>query len=109
MPETGGGGCLVVVKFGKVVSEEVVSKDACLCLGETIHAMTHFEIDPGVTGKLVELVLINEFLGDVSKLDADVLWPVKGGVEIEILEFHGGKPGILLGENTIDEKFYKFN
>ncbi len=29
-PETGGGGCLVVVKFGKAVLEEVVSKDACL-------------------------------------------------------------------------------
>jgi hypothetical protein len=36
-PETGGGGCLVLVKFGKAVSEDVVSKDACL--GESVHAM----------------------------------------------------------------------
>ncbi len=34
---------------------------------------------------------------------------VEGGVEIEILEVHGGKPGILLGQNTVDEQFYKFN
>jgi hypothetical protein len=88
MPETGGGGSLVVGKFGKAVLEEVVCKDACL--GETVHAMAHFKVDPGVVGKLIKPVFVNEFLGDVSKLDADVLWTVKGGVEIEILEVHGG-------------------
>ncbi len=106
-PDTGVGGCIIVVEFGKVVSEEVVSMDACL--GETVHATAHFEVDPGVTGKLVELVLVNEFLGNVSKLDADVLWPVEGGVEIEILEVHGGKPSITLGEKTVDEQFCKFD
>ncbi len=107
MPEIGGGGCLVVVKFGKAVLEEVVSKDACL--GETVHAMAHFKVDPVVTGKLIELVLVNEFLEDVSKLDAEILWLVEGGVEIEILEVYGDKPSIMLGENTVDEQFYKFN
>jgi hypothetical protein len=106
-PETGGGGCLVVVEFNKVVPEEVVSKDACL--GETVHAMAHFKLDPGVMGKLVELVLANEFLGDVRKLDADVLWLVEQGVEIEVLEVHGGKPSITLGKNTVDERFNKFD
>ncbi len=107
VPEIGGGGCLVVVNFGKAVLEEVVSKDACL--GETVHAMAHFKVDPGVADKIVELVLVNEFLGDVSKLDADVLWPAERGVEIEILEVHGGKPSVTLEENTVDEQFYKFN
>ncbi len=101
VPEPGGGGCLIVVKFGKAVLEAFVGKDACL--GETIHARAHLEVDPGVMGKLVELVLVDEFLGDVRKLDADVLWPVKRGDEIEALEVHGGKPGITLGENTVDE------
>ncbi len=107
MPEAGGGGCLAVVKFGKAVLMEVVSKDACS--GETIHVTALFEVDPGDTGKLVEFVFVNEFLGDVSKHDADVLWPVERGVEIENLEVHGGKPGISLQENTVDEQFYKFN
>ncbi len=107
VPETGGGGCLAVVKFGKAVLEEVVGKDACL--GETLHATAHFEVDPRVTGKLVEPVLVDEFLGDVHKLDAGVLWPVKRGVEIEVLEVHGGKPSVTLGENTVDEHFKKFN
>ncbi len=71
VPEPGGGCCLVVVEFGKAVSEEFVGKDACL--GETVHAMVHFEVDPGVTGNLDELVLVHEFLGDVRKLDVDVL------------------------------------
>ncbi len=106
-PETGGGGCLIVVKFGKAVSDDVVGKDACL--GETVHATAHFRVEPGVTGKLVELVLVNDFLGDVRKLDAGVLWPVKWGVEVEVLEVHGGKPSITLGENTVDEQFDKFN
>jgi hypothetical protein len=64
--------------------------------------MVHFEVDPGVMGKLIEFVFVNEFLGDVSKLDAGVLWPVEGDVEIEILEVHGGKPSISLAENTVD-------
>ena len=108
VPEPGGGGYLIVVEFGKAVSEEFVGKDACL--GETVHAMAHFKVDPGVTGKLVELVLVNEFLGDVCKLDADILlWPVERGVEIEVLEVNGGKPNVTLGENTVDEQFDKFN
>ncbi len=100
MPETRDGGCLVVGKFGKVVLVEVVCKDACL--GETGHAMVHFKVDPAVAGKLVEFVFNDEFLGDVSNLDADVLWPVMGGVEIEIFGIHGGMPSILLGESTVD-------
>ncbi len=103
MPKSGGGGCLVVVEFGKVVSEEVVCKDACL--GETVHAMAHFEVDPGVADKLVELVFVNEHLGDIRKLDVDVLWPVERGIEIEVLEVYGGKPSLLLGENTVFCKF----
>jgi hypothetical protein len=46
-PEPGGGGCLVVVEFGKAVSNEFVGKDACL--GETVHAAVHLKVDPGVT------------------------------------------------------------
>jgi hypothetical protein len=103
----GGGGCFVVVKIGEAVLGEFVGKDACL--GETIHATAHFEVDPGVGGNLVEFVLIDEFVGDVRKLDADALWLVKQGVQIEVLEVHGGKPGITLGENTVDKQFDEFN
>ncbi len=98
--EPGGGGCFVVVNTGEAVLEEFVNKDACL--GETVHATVHFKVNPKVVGDLVELVLVNEFEGDVRRLDADVLWLVKRGVQIEVLEVHGGKPGITLGENTVD-------
>ncbi len=77
-PEHGGGSCLVVVEFGKAVLEEFVGKDACL--EETIHAMVHLKVNPAVAGRLVELVHVDEFLGDVRKLDVDVFWPVKQGV-----------------------------
>ncbi len=106
-PEPRGGGCFVVVKIGEVVLEEFVGKDACL--GETIHAKAYFEVDPGVAGNIIEFVLVDEFEGDVRKLDVDVLWLVKRGVQIEVLEVHGDKPGITLGENTIDKQFDKFN
>ena len=105
-PEPGSGGCFVVVKIGKAVLEEFDGKDACL--GETVHATAHFEVDPGVAGNLVELVLVNEFLGDVRKLDANVLWSAERGVQIEVYEVHGGKPGITLGENTVDKQFDEF-
>jgi hypothetical protein len=78
-------------------------------VGETVHATVHFKVDQEVAGDLVELVLVNEFKGDVHKLDADVLWLVKQGVQIGVLEVHGGKPGITLGENTVDEQFDGFN
>ncbi len=71
--------------------------------------MAHFKVDPGVAGNLIELVFVDEFKGDVRKLDADVLWSVKRGVQIQVLEVHGGKPGITLGENTVDKQFDKFN
>jgi hypothetical protein len=106
-PVPGGGGCFVVVIIGKAVSEDFVGKDACL--GETVNAMAHFKVNPGVVGNLVELVLIDEFKGDVHKLDADVLWLVKQGVQIEVLEVHGGKPCITLGEYTVNEQFDEFN
>ncbi len=83
VPEPGGGGCHEGVEFSKAVLEEFVGKDACL--GETAHAMAHLKVDPGVTGKLIELVLFDKFLGDVCKLDVDVLWPVERGVQIEVL------------------------
>ncbi len=107
VPESGGGGCLVVIEFGKANLEEFVGKDACL--GETVHAMVHFKVIQGDVGNLVELVLVDEFLGDVCKLDADILWPVEWGVQIEVLEVHGGKPGVMLGENTVDKHLDKFN
>ncbi len=78
-------------------------------MGETVHATAHFEVDPGVAGNLLEIVLVDEFLGDVRKLDADVLWLVEWGVQIEVLEVHGGKPGITLREITVDERFDEFN
>ncbi len=39
----------------------------------------------------------------------DVLWPVERGVKIKVPEVHGGKPGVTLGENTVDKQFDKFN
>ncbi len=45
-PEPGGGGCFVVVKISEAVSEEFVGKD--VCLGESVHATAHFEVDPGL-------------------------------------------------------------
>ncbi len=106
-PEPGSGGCFVVLKIGEADSEEFIGKDACLW--ETVHATAHFEVDPGVAGNLVELVLVNEFVGDVRKLDVDVLWSVEQGVQIEVLKVYGGKPGVTLEENAVDKQFDKFN
>ncbi len=65
-PDPGDGGCFIVVKISEAVLEEIVGKDACL--GVTVHATAHFVVDPGVAGNFFELVLVNEFKGDICNL-----------------------------------------
>ncbi len=77
-------------------------------MGEAVHAASHFKVDPTVSDKIFECVLINEFFGDVGDLGADVFWSVQGGVEVEVLEIKGGKASLALGEYTVDEEFDKF-
>jgi hypothetical protein len=98
VPEPGGSGCLVLVEFGKAVSEEFVGKDACLgdriCHGASqSRSRSH--------GQSCLVVLFNKFLEDVFKFDADVLWPVERGVQIEVLEVHCGPSLALRWERTL--------
>ncbi len=106
LPEAWGGGCFVVVKFGKAFTEEVVCEDTSL--GGGVHAALHFEVDPVVTDKFFEFVFLDEFFGNVGDFDADIFWSVQGGVEVEIFEIEGCKASPVLGEYTVDEEFDKF-
>ena len=38
-------------------------------MGEAVHAVSHFKVDPAVTDKIFECVFIDEFFGDVGDFD----------------------------------------
>ena len=44
---------------------------------KTIVAVADLEIYPAFVDIVVEVVLVNELLGDVGELDFDILWIVK--------------------------------
>ena len=76
-------------------------------MGETVHAVSHFKVDPAIMDKIFECVFVDEFFGDVGDFDADIFWLVRGGVEVEIFEIKGCKARPTLGEYIVDEEFDK--
>ena len=80
-------------------------------MGETVHVMMHFKVDPTVADKIFKLVFGNEFFWDVVNLDVDVLRlvQVQEDVEIEVPEIHGGQAIVELRISIVDEEFDKFN
>jgi hypothetical protein len=54
-------------------------------LGKAITTPANFEVDPAIAVTTSEVVFLDEFLRDVSKLDADIFGLGHGSVEIEIL------------------------
>ena len=54
---------------------------------ESINTIANFEVDPTVDVDVVdEVVFVNELLGDAGQLDVDVLWSVKWGLEVEVID-----------------------
>ena len=53
-------------------------------------------------------VLINKFLGNVDQFDLDILRAIHWSSKVEILDIKGTELGPWTRENTIDDKFDKF-
>ena len=69
-PQIRGSGTLVVVVFEKVCLQYVVGK--AYRLRETIDSVADFEIHPAFVETVLEVVLVNELLGDVGELDFEM-------------------------------------
>ena len=72
---------------------------------EVINAITNFKVYPAVDVDVFhEIVLVDEFLGGVAQFDADVLRPVYGGLEIDVLDVESDKLGAFAGKGAVEEK-----
>ena len=49
-------------------------------MGKAVNAAPNFEVDPAVVSVFVEVVILCEFIGDVSEFDLDLLRAVEWGV-----------------------------
>ncbi len=47
-------------------------------MGEAVHAVSHFKVDPAVTDEIFKCVFIDEFCGDVGDFEADIFWSFQG-------------------------------
>ncbi len=71
MPKAWRGGGFVVAGGIKLLPEEVVGKYACL--KEAIASTDYFKVYPAFTLPHNEVVLVDEHLGYICKLDVDIL------------------------------------
>ena len=58
--------------------------------------------------KLEEVVLIDGFLGDVCQFNFDILGALHGCPKVEILDIKSAELGPWTRENTVNDKFDKF-
>ncbi len=75
---------------------------------EPIHALGELVVDPSVVGVCFEVVFVDDFLGDYSKLDACLLWLVQWSHEVKIGEVHGHEPCAGGRKGAIDDKLDQF-
>jgi hypothetical protein len=106
-PETRGLGNWEVSARGKVLFELIVRKDGNLF--EAIHAFADLEVDKTFGVKVLdgEIILIDDFLGNIAVVDAHVLVNEHVGEKKKILQvtsaIRGAKMGI--GNDTIEMEF----
>ena len=99
-PKPWSGFALVVTTFSETGCEKLVCEDARL--REPVNALSDFEVNPIIVDTLLEVVLGDEFVGDVGELDFDVLWSVKWSLEIKVGDIEGAELGVVPGEHTVD-------
>jgi hypothetical protein len=106
-PETRGLGNWEVSARGKVLFELIVRKDGNLF--EAIHAFADLEVDKTFGVKVLdgEIILTDDFLGNIAVMDAHVLVNEHVGEKKKILQvtsaIRGAKMGI--GNDTIEMEF----
>ena len=77
-------------------------------MGETIAALSDFEVNPAITVSTREVVFTDELIRDVGKLYANIFRFWHGSIKIEVFEVNGAEACALPGEDTVEEEFDKF-
>ena len=95
VPEAWGGVALKVAVLGQTLSEEIIDKLAGLF--QPIDSFGDLEVYPVIERKLSEVVLINEFLGNLGEVDVDIFGSIEGSAQVKVGEVVAGETGIRGG------------
>ncbi len=92
---------LPVSVFVEAFFEEFVDQESCL--REAVHAALGSDVDASVFGGfLSELVLFDDFIGDITYLDSDEFGAMKRCHEVEVGNVHRHELCPLRGDDTIE-------
>ena len=58
---------------------------------------------------VLEVVFFNEIMWDVPQIDADVLWSIQRGLEVEVFDVKGDKLGAFAGKDAVEEDLDEVN
>ena len=94
-PEAWGGVALKVAVLGQMLSEEIIGKLAGLF--QPVDPFGDLEVYPVIEHKLSEVVLVNEFLGNLGEVDADIFRSIEGSAQVKVGEVVAGEMGIRGG------------
>ena len=92
VPEAWDGVALIVFVLGQTLSEEIIGKLAGLF--QPIDPFGDLEVYPVIEHKLSEVVLVDEFLGNLGEVDADIFGSIKGIAQVKVGEVIAGEMGI---------------
>ena len=65
------------------------------------------EVDPSVVDEVLEIILVDEVLGDVGELDLTVLGIIERRGKIVVPDVVANESGAFARENTVEKKFAK--
>ena len=95
---------LVVSMCGEMWDEVVIGNLACLW--ESVHAFVDFDEEKSVlVNKVVEVVEIDDLLGNGGDVDAHVFWVWQVVVEVVVFDVHGHEECIIGADDAVEEDF----
>ncbi len=76
-------------------------------MGKPVTSLANFKVDPAVLISAREVVFLQQFVGDVGDLDANIFRLEHRRVQVEVLEVNGAEPSIFPGEDTVEQELDK--
>ena len=105
-PEAGREVALIVPMELEPFKEQVVGKFSGLF--ESVDSFVDFEIYPSSVCVMCEIVLVDEFLRDVTEFDPDIFSAVKWRAEVEVGDVITCKTCVFGGEDAVELEFDEF-
>jgi len=102
LPQSRRCGAFIIASLFKSPAEEVVGQFSTLW--QAIASSYNFIVYPSIVDKRQQIVFVNDLLGNVRELDADILWTFHRGLEIKVLGIKTNKFGIGARQDTIDHE-----